>query len=195
MDAITAWMQQNGVKLEIILGSVIMLALAAAAIVYINRLLRHVLVKLQPRTHLPYSSVLFIIRLISVFMWISVVLLILNFWGISVSGLWTMFVSVAAVIGVGFLAVWTMISNITAGLFITIWRPFELGETVEMLPEGLKGRVIDRNMMFTIMREEKGTALYVPNNFFFQKMFRTNEGEQHLYESFARPEVLDNRPL
>ncbi len=31
-------------------------------------------------------------------------------------------VSAAAIIGVGFLAVWTIIDNITASLFLTIWR-------------------------------------------------------------------------
>jgi small-conductance mechanosensitive channel len=62
-----------------------------------------------------------------------------------------------------------------------------MGDTVEMLPENLKGRVIDRNLMFTILREPGGAALYVPNNLFFQKMFRvTNDGEQHLFETLER---------
>ncbi|MGA7326912.1 MAG: mechanosensitive ion channel domain-containing protein, partial [Rhodomicrobium sp.] len=62
-----------------------------------------------------------------------------------------------------------MISNVTASLFITIWRPFQFGHTIELLPENLKGRVIDRNMMFTVLREEGGGRLHVPNNLFFQK--------------------------
>jgi len=31
----------------------------------------------------------------------------------------------------------------------------------------MKGRVIERNMMFTVLREDGGAALYVPNNLFF----------------------------
>jgi small-conductance mechanosensitive channel len=97
---------------------------------------------------------------------------------VSVSGLWTLLVTTATIIGVGFLAVWAMISNVTANLFITIWRPFQLGDTVELLPENLKGRVIVRNLMFTVLREENGARLHVPNNLFFQKIFRVSQAER-----------------
>jgi small-conductance mechanosensitive channel len=43
-----------------------------------------------------------------------------------------------------------------------------LCQTIELLPENLKGRVIDRNMMFTVVREEGGTLLQIPNNLFFE---------------------------
>lgn len=118
--------------------------------------------------------------------------LILQLWGLSVSGLWALLASVAALIGVGFLAVWTIISNMTASFFITIWHPFRLGETVELLPDGLSGRVIDRNLMFTVLREERGTILHVPNNFFFQKVFRvTAENSRYMFEFL---EHRDGRP-
>jgi small-conductance mechanosensitive channel len=108
---------------------------------------------------------------------------VLNLWGISVSGVWTLLASAIAVIGVGFLAVWTMVSNVTASFFISLWRPFRLGQTVEILPEALKGRVIDRNLMFTILRDEGGNLLQVPNNLFFQKMFRVSDhGKPSMFE-------------
>ena len=107
----------------------------------------------------------------------------LNLWGVSVSGVWTLLASAIAVIGVGFLAVWTMVSNVTASFFISLWRPFRLGQTVEILPEALKGRVIDRNLMFTVLRDEGGNLLQVPNNMFFQKMFRVSDrGKPSLFE-------------
>jgi small-conductance mechanosensitive channel len=67
---------------------------------------------------------------------------------------------------------------VTASLFITIWRPFHLGETIEILPEGLRGRVTDRNLMFTVVHEGEGRHLHIPNNFFFQKIFRVGEGQE-----------------
>ena len=106
----------------------------------------------------------------------------------SVNGLWTLLVSAVTVIGVGFLAVWTMISNVTASLFITIWRPFQFGQTIELLPENLKGRIVDRNMMFTVLREEGGARLHIPNNLFFQKAFRVSGGE-----TLYRFEELEHR--
>src|SRR6266550_2386113 len=115
-------------------------------------------------------------------LWVLAALLVLNLWGVSVGGLWTLLASAIAVIGVGFLAVWTIVSNVTASFFITVWRPFKLGQTVELLPENLKGRVIDRNMMFTVLREEGGSILQIPNNLFFQKVFRVTDGGKSLFE-------------
>ena len=103
-------------------------------------------------------------------------MLILSLWGLSVSGLWTLLLSAATVIGVGFLAVWAIISNATASLFITVWRPFQSGDTVELLPENFKGRVVGRNLMFTVLRVENGARLHVPNNLFFQKISWSHKG-------------------
>jgi small-conductance mechanosensitive channel len=44
-----------------------------------------------------------------------------------------------------------------------------------MLPENLKGRVMDRNLMFTTLSEESGSVLQIPNNLFFQKIFRVSD--------------------
>jgi hypothetical protein len=58
-----------------------------------------------------------------------------------------------------------------------------LGEVVEVLPEQLGGRVIDRNLMFTVLREASGATLQIPNSLFFQKMFRVSASEeQYLFE-------------
>jgi hypothetical protein len=39
------------------------------------------------------------------------------------------------VIGVGFLATWTMVSNVTASVFIAIRKPFHLGDTGRFFPK------------------------------------------------------------
>ena len=78
------------------------------------------------------------------------------------------------------MAVWAMISNATANLFITIWRPFQLGDTVELLPENFKGCVVVRNLMSTVLREENGARLFVPDNLFFQKIFKVLQEEHPL---------------
>lgn len=185
MDWFMGWMSRNGVRIDMVIGTVFLMALAGVVILYIDRIARNLLLKNRARFRLSYEMVLFVARAITVFLCVGAGMLVLNFWGISVTGLWTVFVSVAAVIGVGFLAVWTMVSNITANVFLTIWRPFQMGSTVEILPENLKGRVVDRNMMFTVLREKEGGALYIPNNLFFQKVFRVRGADQkHLFEFF-----------
>jgi small-conductance mechanosensitive channel len=174
MDGILSWLKQYSLSFETALATTALLIAAAAIILFLNRLMARSLHRLEQRLSLPYETLAAAARLVTGVLWLITALLVLSLWGVSVSGLWTLLVSAAAVIGVGFLAVWTMISNVTASLFITIWRPFHLGHTVELLPESLKGRAIDRNMMYTIIREESGALLHVPNNLFFQKMFRVS---------------------
>jgi small-conductance mechanosensitive channel len=174
MDGLLAWLNQYNIHFEMVLGTVLLLIAAWIVILILNRLAWKLLKGIEQRAGFSYEALLNITRLVTSILWLIATLLIMNLWGVSVGGLWTLLVSAAAVIGVGFLAVWTIISNITASFFITIWRPFHLGHTIEVLPENLKGRVVDRNMMFTVVREEGGTLLHIPNNLFFQKMFRVS---------------------
>jgi small-conductance mechanosensitive channel len=188
MDGVLAWLNHYNIRFETVLTTLGLLIAASIVILILNRLTWRLLRGVEQRAGVSYEALLTITRLIASIFWIVAILLILNLWGVSVSGLWTLLVSAAAVIGVGFLAVWTIISNITASFFITIWRPFHLGHTIELLPENLKGRVVDRNMMFTIVREEGGALLQIPNNLFFQKMFRVFGSRELSYF-----EYLENR--
>lgn len=184
-QALTGWISAH-VRPEMVLGTLGLLIVGGAAILVIARVLRSVLRRVDPRLHLPYDTMLLVMRFVAGALWVLLALLILQFWGVSVSGLWTFLASVGTLVGVGFLATWAMISNATANLLITIWRPFRLGQDVELLPENLKGRVIDRNLMFTALREQSGTILQIPNNLFFQKMFRVTASEQYLFEFLER---------
>lgn len=183
MDEVADWLVRHGITLGVTLGTALILFGAGICVLGLNWFLRRVLRGIEARLRLPYDTVLTFTRVLSSAVWVCAALLILNFWGVSVVGLWTVLVSAVTVVGVGFLAVWTMVSNVTASFFITVWRPFRLGQTVELLPESVKGRVVDRNLMFTVLREDDGAALHVPNNLFFQKMFRvTHRESQYLFE-------------
>jgi small-conductance mechanosensitive channel len=184
MEEIAAWLERHHVSLATGFTTVALLIAASIVILLLNRLVRHRLEAVQSRLHLPYATVLTITRAITGALWVITAMLVLDLWGVGLGGLWSLLVSAAAVIGVGFLATWAMVSNFTASFFIALWRPFRLGDTVELLPENLKGRVIDRNLMFTVLREESGSVIQIPNNLFFQKMFRVGgRSEQSLFES------------
>jgi small-conductance mechanosensitive channel len=174
-DRLLGWFRFHGISIEAILGTVVVLVVAEILILMLNRLLRRLLVQIQPRLRFAPAAVRPFTRTLGSLVWLAAGLLILDIWGVSVTGLWTILVSFATVVGVGFLAVWTIVSNITASFFLTIWHPFRLGQIVELLPENLKGRVSDRNLMFTVLQEADGTTLQIPNNQFFQKIFRVGE--------------------
>lgn len=150
----------------------LLLILGGAVLLLVQRFLHRHFNHLVSHAPISPGTLLILRRAISLSLWVVFGLLLLRQAGVNVDGIWTMLASILAVIGVGLLAVWTMVSNITASLFIWIWRPYELGETIEMLPSNFKGRAVDRSLMYTTIREADGTLLMVPNNQFFQNITR-----------------------
>jgi small-conductance mechanosensitive channel len=171
IDDVVAWMNDHGLREQALFGTIGILVFTATGGQIINRA-SQLLCKMQQHLHVAPRMVLFFTRTLNSLLWICATLLILEIWGFGVAGLWSLLINIVAVIGVGFLAVWTIVSNITASVFITIWRPFRLDETVEVLPDNVKGRVIDRNLIFTVLEESEGVIVHIPNNLFFQKIFR-----------------------
>ena len=185
MNEVFAWFDQHNISWIALFATAGIVIAAFALSRVIKRILPNSLRGVAARLHLPYETALTMTRVSIGAVWIIVATLLLEIWGISVGGLWTLLVSAATVIGVGFLATWTMVSNITASFFIAIWRPFRLGDTIEVLPENLKGRVIESNLMFVVVRESGGSVIQIPNNLFFQRMFKvTGERDRYLFEEF-----------
>jgi small-conductance mechanosensitive channel len=185
MNDLATWLNQHNVNVTAVLATIALLIGASVLSYLLKRPLRDSLRKFASQLRLPYETVMTTTRLLISALWIVVAMLVLEVWGVSVGGLWTLLVSAATIVGVGFLATWTMISNITASFFIAFWRPFRLGDTVEMLPENLSGRVIDINLMFIVVRENGGAVIQIPNNLFFQKMFRVSgNSNKTLFEEY-----------
>lgn len=193
-------MNAFGLDWQQLLPSLIIFVVGALLVVLVQRTLGRALARASRHTPMSAETALTLQRLSAGALWLLLVLLTLRHLGVNVDGLWTLMVSTLAVIGVGLLAVWTMVSNITASFFIWIWRPYELGERIELIPDGIKGRAVDRSLMFTVIREEDGSTLMVPNNLFFQRIIRRapNDGRQTALERWERdrqqPEDPETQP-
>lgn len=112
----------------------------------------------------------------------TALLLVLERLGVSAGVLWAAFTGFAAVAAVAFFAVWSVLSNIFCAVLIFTTRPFRIYERIELLEngekQGLKGRVIDINLIFTTLQEDSaedgqpGPTLQIPNSLFFQRAVR-----------------------
>jgi len=172
MTQIIEWLNQHNINAVNAIGTVVILLLASIVIPVLSRLLNQWLTYLQSPLNFTDKTNSIINRVIIAVLWALIVFIILDVWGIGLAGVWAVLVSAITIIGVGFIATWAMTSNFTASFFLALWRPFHVGQTVEVLPENLKGRVVGRNLMFTTLSEESGSVLQIPNSLFFQKMFR-----------------------
>lgn len=111
---------------------------------------------------------------------INVVALVLVFgaFGLNMGGVWGVLSTILAMVAIGFVAVWSVLSNTLCTLIIMVFRPFAVGDEVEFAGEPVKGRVIDLNFIYTSLDAGDGTVMQVPNNLFFQKVLRRRHATQ-----------------
>lgn len=139
---------------------------------YLKRGLYRALVLLQRNSRFSVSALHAVGRFLTALLYILLLLVTLRIAGFQVSGVLDTFAGFLAVLGVGMVAVWTILSNITATFFMLIWRPYQLGQHIEVLPDGIKGKVLDNNLMYTEVEESQGSTVLIPNNLFFQRYVR-----------------------
>ncbi|MCW4453694.1 mechanosensitive ion channel family protein [Flavobacterium sp. MXW15] len=170
------WMHE---WIEVFQGGLSILLILVAA--WLLRLLaRRLLARLGTHYTLPLQLEVAARRLSNFVIWSTALVMILDRLGVSATVLWTAFTGFAAVGAVAFFAAWSVLSNIFCTLLIFTTRPFRIGDQVELLENGekpgLKGRVIDINLIYTTLQEVggpvEGTLMQIPNSLFFQRPTR-----------------------
>ena len=159
------------------LGQVVLILLVAWLLV---KLARRMLKRLDGHYSLPLELNLMVRRLLGFLIYSAALLLILQQLGVSGTVLWAAFTGFATVAAVAFFAAWSVLSNIFCTLLIAMTKPFRLNDHIELLENGekpgLKGRVIDINLIYTTLQEvneqQSDTRLQIPNSLFFQRTLR-----------------------
>ena len=109
----------------------------------------------------------------------------LQFMGLSMDYIWASMVGILALVGAGFIAVWSVLSHMACSFLLMIFKPFRIGDHVELVESAAGpntgGRVTDVTLMYVVIREEtdEGPAfVQIPNNLFFQKVIRRRAGRR-----------------
>jgi len=141
----------------------------------VNRLSRKGLIPNQLRTTIQ-----------PIMKWLIILITMLisfGFFGISVTSFWATLSGILVLVAIGFVAVWSVLSNILCSILLVIFAPFRIGDEIEVqdpaAPITIRGKVIGINMFFTTLQgngsDETGVEAHlvrVPNNLFFQKYVR-----------------------
>lgn len=124
----------------------------------------------------------------SVLRWFLVVimlLLVLQQIGVPLNSMWSVISAMIAMVAIGFVAVWSILSNLLCTLLLLIFQPFQIGDEIELIDpaatSGLMGRVRNINLMFTSLEKTNADDILIvkiPNNLFFQKMIAVKVGHR-----------------
>ncbi|WP_284079429.1 mechanosensitive ion channel family protein, partial [Herbaspirillum aquaticum] len=167
-------------------AEVALIMIGALAIMRIAKLL----IGRVGRTYgLPGKAAALTQRVLGFFVYGGAILWALERLGVSGAVLWSAFTGFAAVGAVAFFAAWSVLSNLFCAILIYTTQPFRVGDVIEVLEggdkPGVKGRVLDINLVYTTLSEETegaGTTLQLPNSLFFQRIVRRwNDGSSSLF--------------
>ena len=108
---------------------------------------------------------------------IVAVILVLGRWGFQIDTLIAVLGTVFGLVAIGFVAVWSVLSNFLCAFVLILFKPFAVGDEVELTGgDGVKGKVIDLSLLFTTLEVGPDETVLVPNNTFFQRIFRRRAG-------------------
>jgi small-conductance mechanosensitive channel len=94
---------------------------------------------------------------------------------------WSFLTTLGAAFAVGFVALWSVLSNTVCALILVVYRPFGYGDDIELVDlanadRRIVGRIIEINLMFTVLCDSTGermSYLHIPNNQMLQRAVRT----------------------
>jgi small-conductance mechanosensitive channel len=102
--------------------------------------------------------------------------LILSLWGFQIGTILALIGSVLGLVAIGFVAVWSVLSNFLCTFVLVVFKPFSVGDELELPADNVKGRVTDLSLIFTTLQVSGNETVMIPNNTFFQRVFKRRLG-------------------
>lgn len=111
------------------------------------------------------------VKILNFFLLISVVFILLGIWGIDKERLILFISSVLTIIGVAFVAQWSILSNITAAFILFFNHPMKIGDEIKVLEKDfiIEGVIDDIISFFVHIKTSSGERITIPNTVILQK--------------------------
>ena len=164
-----------------VLGFKLLLLLLSGFFLY--KLINLLMLRCREKQYLSEAVTAFIIDLSRWLILGMTVLIGLWLFGVNVSHILTLLSTFLVLIAVGFIALWSVLTNILCGFLLLLFRPFRFGDVIELRdPEkekGFAGIAVGLNMFYTTLQDLTNNGVYmkVPNTMFFQRIIICHEGE------------------
>lgn len=112
-----------------------------------------------------------IFKLLNLAVYIITTILLAIIWGVNLQQFSVFISSVLAVLGVGFFAQWSLLSNLTASVILFFNHPLRLGDRVQILDKDFDwtGEIEDITGFYLFMKTDDGRNITIPNSLVLQK--------------------------
>jgi small-conductance mechanosensitive channel len=95
-------------------------------------------------------------------------------WNIDRSQLMVFITSTITLVGVGFIAQWSILSNVTSSLILFFNHPMKLGQEISILDKeyDIHGTLIDISFFFMYIKTQEGETITIPNSVVLSKVIK-----------------------
>lgn len=122
-------------------------------------------------------KVIFVMSYIIIYLVLGAMIAII--WGVDFNRLSVFISSVLAVLGVGFFAQWSLLSNLTASVILFFNHPVRIGSRIRILDKDFEliGEVKDITGFYFFIKTDAGQLITFPNSLIMQKGIEILEKE------------------
>ncbi len=118
-------------------------------------------------------------RLLKIIYLVVLVIILAGIWGLEGTQVLAFVTTTLTILGIGFFAQWSLLSNITSGLILFFNHPLRIGDFISILDKDfpIEGEVVDISLFFLYVRDSDGRIFSISNTVVMQKTFRILETE------------------
>jgi small-conductance mechanosensitive channel len=162
-------------------------AVIVVVAVIVHLLARRALERLGAAGHVTSNTQFFAGAVLKWGLTVLAAVTVMQQFGVSVQALWTALSAVFVLVAVGFVALWSVLSNMLCALFLVLFAPFRIGDRIEVIEvvlndgskRGIRGKVTGIDLVYTTLQDDDdGSTVRIPNNMLFQRAIRTVSGAE-----------------
>ena len=151
---------------------IIQTVVVLAALVVAHFITRHVIKGMLKKFHLSLQRRRLTLKAINLILSIMAVVFISAIWGVEQADLVVFISSALAILGIAFVAQWSIISNITAGLILFFTHPLKLGDHIKVIEKDfvIEGTIDDITYFFVHIKTKDKERITISNSLIMQKI-------------------------
>jgi small-conductance mechanosensitive channel len=150
-----------------IIETVIVVVVLIVTHIFTRRSINNILKKI----HFSLQRRKLTLRMINLLLTITSVVFIAAIWGVKQTDIVVFISSIMAILGIAFVAQWSLLSNITAGLILFFNHPLKIGDHIKILEKDfiIEGIVNDISFFFIHIKTENNEKITISNTVILQK--------------------------
>jgi small-conductance mechanosensitive channel len=170
-------------------------AIVLGVLMLINFAIRKWSYRISQKFHLGLERRRITTRVVNLLLLLIGAISIMGIWGLDQKELFVFLTSTLTVLGVGFFATWSILSNITSGLLLYFNHPLHIGDHVKIMDKEapVEGTLKDISMFFMHIETVNGETVTIPNSVVTQKTISIKNNQENSIRN-KRPTVTEENP-